>query len=74
MKEYVKPIDEMVNELTPGQQAEVRDFVEFLLAKQRSSPRQKPQFDWAGALKDMREEYTSVDLQHEITRLRIEAE
>ena len=31
MKEYVKPIDdEMVNELARGQQAEVRDFVEFL--------------------------------------------
>jgi hypothetical protein len=74
MKEYVKPIDEMVNELAPGQQAEVRDFVEFLLAKQRSSPRKKPQFDWAGALKDMRDDYTSVDLQHEITRLRSEAE
>ena len=74
MKEYVKPIDEMVNELTPGQQAEVRDFVELLLAKQRSSSRRKPRFDWAGALKDMREDYTSVDLQHEITRWRSEVE
>jgi hypothetical protein len=74
MKEYVKPIDEMVNELAPGQQAEVRDFVEFLLAKQRSNPREKPRFDWAGALKDMRGEYTSVDLQHEIARLRSESE
>ena len=74
MKEYVKPIDEMVNELAPGQQAEVRDFVEFLLAKQRSGPRQNPRFDWAGALKDMRDDYTSVDLQHEIARRRSEAE
>ena len=74
MKEYVKSINEMVNELAPGQQAEVRDFVEFLLAKHRSSPRRKPQFDWAGALKDMRDDYTSVDLQHEITRWRSEAE
>ena len=31
MKEYAKPIDEMVKQLPPGQQAEVRDFVEFLL-------------------------------------------
>jgi len=68
MREYFKSIDEMVKELAPGQQAEVRDFVEFLLAKRRSSPRRKPQFDWAGALKDMRDDYTSVDLQHEITR------
>ena len=74
MKEYARPINEMINELAPGQQTEVRDFVEFLLAKQRASPRQKPQFDWAGALKDMRDDYTSVDLQHEIVRLRSQAE
>ena len=74
MKEYVKPINEMVNELAPGQQAEVRDFVELLLAKQRSSSRRKPRFEWAGALKDMRDDYTSVDLQHEITRRRSEVE
>ena len=74
MKEYSESIDEMVNELAPGQQAEVRDFVEFLLTRQRSSPRRKPQFDWAGALREMRDDYTSVDLQHEIARWRSEAE
>jgi len=74
MKEYGKPINEMVNELPPERQAEVRDFVEFLLAKQRSSVRRKPQFGWAGALKDLRGEFTSVELQHEVTRLRGEAE
>ena len=74
MKEYVEPICEMVKQLAPDQQAEVHDFVEFLLRKQRSEPRQTPRFDWAGALKDMRGQYTSVDLQHEIARLRSEIE
>ncbi|MDX6404873.1 MAG: hypothetical protein QOH70_2328 [Blastocatellia bacterium] len=74
MKEYIKPIEEIINELPPKQQSEVRDFVEFLLAKQRSSPRMKPRFDWAGALRDMRDEYTSVELQHEITGWRSEVE
>ena len=74
MEEHVKSINEMVNELTAGQQAEVRDFVEFLLAQQRSGTRRQPQFDWAGALKDMRDDYTSVDLQHESARWRSEAE
>lgn len=74
MKEFVRPLEEMVRELPIERQAEVRDFVEFLLAKQHSRQRRKPQFDWAGALKDMRDEYTSVDLQHEITRLRGEIE
>src|SRR5205807_6105793 len=73
MKEYARPIHEMISELPPGQQTEVRDFVEFLLAKHRASPRQQPRFDWAGALKDMRNDYTSVELQHEIARLRSEA-
>ena len=74
MKEFARPLDEMVRELPIEQQAEVRDFVEFLLAKQRSRRRRKPQFDWAGALKDMRHEFTSVELQHEITRSRGEVE
>lgn len=74
MKEYTKPIHEMVKELPPERQAEVRKFIESLLAKQRSQPRPKPQFDWAGALKDLSEQYTSVELQHEITRLRTEVE
>jgi hypothetical protein len=74
MKEDVKPIDEMVNELPPERQAEVRDFVEFLLTIQRSRPRRKPQFGWAGALKDLRDEFTSVELQHEVARLRVEDE
>lgn len=74
MKEFVRPLEELVRELPVERQAEVRDFVEFLLEKQRSRPRRTPQFDWAGALKDMRDDYTSVDLQHEITRLRGEVE
>lgn len=74
MKEYVKPIHEMVSELPPEHQAEVRDFVEFLLSKRRAHMRRKPRFGWAGALRDMRAEFTSVDLQHEITRLRGEVE
>ncbi len=72
MKEYAKPINEMVEALPPAQQAEVRDFIELLLAKQR--PRRQPRFGWAGALTDMRAAFTSVDLQHEITRLRSEVE
>lgn len=74
MKEYARPINEMINELPPERQAEVRDFVEFLLAQQSARSRQKPQFGWAGALNDLRDEFSSVELQHEITRLRGEAQ
>ena len=64
MKELAKPLEETVRELSTERQAEVRDLIEFLLAKQRSRQRRKPQFDWAGALKAMPDDYTSVDLQH----------
>ncbi len=74
MKEYAKPINEMSNELPLERQAEVHDFVEFLLAKQRERSRRKPQFGWAGVLKDLRDEFDSVKLQHEIMRLRGEIE
>lgn len=74
MKEHAKPINEMIGELPPERQAEVRDFVEFLLSKQRGRTRRKPQFGWAGSLKDLRDEFDSVGLQHEITRLRGEVE
>jgi hypothetical protein len=55
----------MVEELPPDLQAEVRDFVEFLLSKH--GPRQglTLQQDWAGALREHRQQYTALDLQRQ---------
>ncbi len=63
-------LQEMLHRLPPELQTEVRDFVEFLL--ERKAPRQKRpmKFQWEGALKDMRNQYTSVQLQHQIAELR----
>jgi len=72
MQEQPKPLEELVKELPPEFREEVRDFVEFLLEKRARQPRKKPRFDWAGALKDLREQYTSVELQHEILEWRLE--
>jgi hypothetical protein len=36
-------------------------------------PRRKLRLDWAGALSDLRDKYTSVELQHKILDLRIAA-
>lgn len=73
MSERAKPLEELVRELPADRQNEVRDFVEFLLAKDQGHPRGKPTFAWAGGLKELRDEYTSVELQHEIARWRIGA-
>ncbi len=49
---------------------EVRDFAEFLLNKRAQKKHEAPAFDWEGDLKDLADQYTSVELQHEILRMR----
>ena len=60
----MKPLEERIRELPPDLQREVEDFVEFLASRQENLPRGRFTFEWAGALKDLREQYTSVELQH----------
>lgn len=55
-----------VEQLPPDIQQDVQDFAEFLLEKRKRRPKGIPIFDWAGALKDFRDQYTSVELQHKI--------
>jgi hypothetical protein len=64
MAKVVKPLEELVQELPPDLRAEVRDFVEFLLAKREPAKGRTLRQSWAGALRDYREQYTSLDLQH----------
>ena len=58
-----KPLEELVKELSPDAQAEVRDFAEFLLMKQKRGSGRPLRQDWAGALREQREQYTALDLQ-----------
>ena len=58
-----KPLDELVKELPPDTQAEVRDFIESLLEKRKRKAVRKLRQNWAGALSDYRDEYTSLELQ-----------
>ena len=60
-----KPLQELVQELPPEMQAEVRDFVEFLLAKRRHGANKTLRQDWAGTLREHRQEYTSLELQRQ---------
>ncbi len=64
-------LEKLIEELPPDLRQEVEDFARFLLAtkvdyRQRTT-RTKPTFHWAGAVKDLRDRYTSVELQHEIS-------
>jgi hypothetical protein len=67
----MKSIEERVKELPPELKKEVQSFVDRLLAKGQQKSSGKFKFDWAGALKDLRDKYTSVELQHKISEWRI---
>lgn len=63
-------LQELIEQLPPELQQEVRDFVEFLLEKRLSKAKTKKgelKISWRGALRDLRDKYTSVELQHKIS-------
>jgi len=64
MSTSVKSLEELISELPPTLQSQVRDYVEFLLARRARSGARRLRQDWAGALKAYQQQYTSVELQH----------
>ncbi len=58
-----RPLSELVKELPLAEQREVRDFVEFLISRHGREPGKKLRQDWAGALRDYRNEYSALELQ-----------
>jgi hypothetical protein len=67
----VKSLDERIRNLPPALKKEVEEFVVSLERRRRKKPHGKLKMDWAGALSDLRDKYTSVDLQHKISEWRI---
>ena len=68
-----KPLPELIKELPPDVQMVVRDFVEFLLTKYGRKSGEKLRQDWAGALRDYRDQYTALELQQKALEWRSEA-
>ena len=63
-----------IKKLPPEARKEVQDFVDFIA--QRSDILQKKgklSFNWAGGLKELRDQYTSVELQHKASEWRSES-
>jgi ubiquinone/menaquinone biosynthesis C-methylase UbiE len=63
----MKTMEEMIKELPPDLKQEVQDFVEFLYEKKVKKRSGKLKMNWAGALRELKDKYTSVELQHEIS-------
>lgn len=65
MHELYKKIDELPDDL----KKEVSDFIDFLIAKNKPT-KLKAKLDWIGGLKEFKDIYTSVELQHKASEWR----
>ena len=59
----MKTIDELVQKLPPDLQREVEDFARFSLETRVQPKSGKFRLDWAGALSEYRDRFTSLELQ-----------
>lgn len=68
------PLDKKFAELPPDVKNEVIRLIELLESKKqkdKSDKKTKFNFSWEGALSDLKDQYTSVELQHKINEWRI---
>jgi hypothetical protein len=63
----MKRIEQKVKELPPDLQKEVLDYIEFLLSKKVLKTNKKPRLSWFGGLREYRNQFTSLELQHKAT-------
>jgi hypothetical protein len=63
---YKKEIEVKMQELPEDLRREVLDYMEYLLRKykERETKAKKFKFDWEGGLSEIREKFTSIELQH----------
>ena len=66
-------IVERVQCLPEDKQREVLTFVETLLSEQEHDPERRLRQDWAGALSEYKDKYTSVELQKKAMEWRVES-
>lgn len=56
-------LEQLVKELPEDLQREVEDFAQFLLDRRTRPKGKRLNLNWAGALSEFRDKYTSLDLQ-----------
>ena len=63
---HEKEIESMLRELPEEFKKEVLDYIEFLIRKYQKKriKGKKFKFDWEGGLSELKEKFTSVELQH----------
>lgn len=59
-------LEQLVKDLPPNLQREVEDFAQFLVEKRHETPTARfLQQDWAGGLREFREQYSALELQQQ---------
>ena len=61
----IKNIENKIHKLSPQLLEEVEDFIDFLISKKQNNRNQEKRLkqDWAGALNEFSNQYSSVELQ-----------
>ena len=61
----IKNIENKIHMLSPRLLEEVEDFIDFLISKKQKNKNQEKRLkqDWAGALSEYSNQYSSVELQ-----------
>ena len=57
-------LEQLIKELPPELHQEAENFLESLMEKSRRPQKAPLKLNWRGALQDLRDKYTSVELQH----------
>jgi hypothetical protein len=57
-------LEELIKKLPPELHQEAEDFLELLVGKRVRKPQGPLKLEWRGALRHLRDRYTSVELQH----------
>jgi len=65
-------IESVIMGLPEDMREEVLDYIEFLKAKRKKRSKRSAgfKFEWEGGLKELKKEYTSVELQHKASEWR----
>lgn len=66
MADRMPSLRELIDSLPADLQQEVYDFAMFLAKTRLPRSQRRARFNWHGDLIDLRDQFTSVDLQHDI--------
>jgi len=58
-------LEELIKALPPELHREAEAYLESLIARKGRKPTRALKLDWRGGLQDLKDRYTSVDLQHQ---------